>query len=151
MLFCACFDRCGRSMVFLSSCLSVIHLSMVALDFRCFLQAFSSCGKWGLPPVALCRLLAVVFSCCGAWAWMFHSIWDLPRPGLEPALAGGLLTFGPSGKSLKFSSDFSFCLYNYPCSLSKISNPCESILSHSLLHADWLNSIKFFAVSLRFF
>lgn len=33
---------------------------MVALDFHCFLQAFSSCGKQELPPVALCWLLAVV-------------------------------------------------------------------------------------------
>ena len=64
MFFCACFDRCGRSVVFLSLRLSIIYLSIylsvVVLDFHCFLQAFSCCGKWGLPPVALCWLLVAV-------------------------------------------------------------------------------------------
>ena len=33
---------------------------------------------------------------------MFHSMWDLPGPGIEPmfsVLVGGLLTSGPPGKS----------------------------------------------------
>ena len=37
----------------------------------------------------------------GAWAYLPHSTWDLPWPGIEPvtpALVGGFLTTGPSGK-----------------------------------------------------
>ena len=37
------------------------------------------------------------FSGCGTWAWLSHSVWDLPRPWikpLSPALAGGFLTIG---------------------------------------------------------
>ena len=39
---------------------------------------------------------------CGARAWLLCSMWDLPRPGLEPmspALAGEFLTSVPPGKS----------------------------------------------------
>ena len=35
------------------------------------------------------------FSSCGAWAQLPHSMWDLPRSGVEPmssALAGGFFT-----------------------------------------------------------
>ena len=41
-------------------------------------------------------------SSCGSRAWLLHSMWDLPRPGLEPVfpeLAGGFLTTAPPGKS----------------------------------------------------
>ena len=54
----------------------------------------SSCG-----PPALERRL----SGCGTWAWLLCSMWDLPRPGVNPvspALAGGLSTTEPPGKSL---------------------------------------------------
>ena len=36
-------------------------------------------------------------------AYRLNGLWSLPRPGIEPvspALAGGFLTTGPSGKSL---------------------------------------------------
>ena len=55
---------------------------------------FSSCGSRGLE----CRL-----SNCGTWAYLLRSMWDLPRPGLEPvspALAGRFLTTAPPEKSL---------------------------------------------------
>ena len=80
----------------------------------CCMQAFSS-GVPGLfivatPLVAAHRLLgtrASVFvvhslSCCGSWALLLHSMWYIPRPGIEPlspALAGGFLTTGPPGTS----------------------------------------------------
>ena len=62
---------------------------------------FSRCGAWALDAwasvvVALERRL----SSCGL---VLRSMWDLPRPGLEPvspALAGGFLTTVPPGKSL---------------------------------------------------
>ena len=55
---------------------------------------FCNCGTWALEH----RL-----SSCGAWAQLLRSMWDLPRPGLKPmspALAGGLPTTVPPGKSL---------------------------------------------------
>ena len=54
-----------------------------------------SCGSQALE----CRL-----SSCGTWTSSLRSMWDLPRPGMEPvspALAGGFLTTAPPGKSLK--------------------------------------------------
>ena len=55
-------------------------------------RRLSSCGLRALE----CRL-----SSCGARAQLLRSMWDLPRPGLEPvspALAGGFLTTVPPGK-----------------------------------------------------
>ena len=57
-----------------------------------WLMGFSSCGSWALEY----RL-----SSCGARAQLLRSMWDLPRPGLEPvspALAGGFLCTAPPGK-----------------------------------------------------
>ena len=54
----------------------------------------SSCGSWA-PERRL--------SSCGTWAQLLRGMWDLLGPGLEPvspALAGGLLTTAPPGKSL---------------------------------------------------
>ena len=41
------------------------------------------------------------FSSCGAWAYLFLGMWNLPRAGIEPvspALPGGFLTIEPPGK-----------------------------------------------------
>ena len=46
-----------------------------------------------------CRL-----SSCGVQAWLLCRMWNLPRLGIKPmppALAGGFLTTGPPGKSVK--------------------------------------------------
>ena len=85
-------------------------------------RAFSSCGKWGplfiavrgplfiavrgpftiaAPPVAGHRLQTRRLSSCGSRAQLLRGMWDLPRPGLEPAspaLAGRLSTTAPPGK-----------------------------------------------------
>ena len=48
------------------------------------------------------RALEHRLSSCDAWAQLLRSMWDLPRPGLEPvspALASGFLTPVPPGKS----------------------------------------------------
>ena len=48
---------------------------------------------------------------CGAWAWIFPSLWDIRRPGIEPespALAGGFFPAEPPGKSW-------FCIYTSVC------------------------------------
>jgi len=44
------------------------------------------------------------FSSGGTWLELFHSMWDLPGPGIEPmspALAHGFLTAGSPRKSPK--------------------------------------------------
>ena len=42
---------------------------LAALGLGCCVRAFSSCGKWGLLFIAVCRLLICGgFSCCGARA-----------------------------------------------------------------------------------
>ena len=45
-----------------------IYLFLAALGLRCCVRAFSSCGERGLLFLAVCRLLTVGFSCCGARA-----------------------------------------------------------------------------------
>ena len=100
---------------------------MAALGLRCCVRAFSSCGERGLLLVVVHGLLIAVaslvaehgllarglsscglqalehrLSSCGAWAYLLHGMWDLPRPGLEPvspALAGRFLTTAPPGRS----------------------------------------------------
>ena len=40
------------------------------------------------------------FNICGMQTELFHGMWDLPRPGMEPmspTLAGGFFTSGPQG------------------------------------------------------
>ena len=41
-------------------------------------------------------------SSCVTWAYLVHSMWDLPRPGsqpMSPILAGGFLSIVPPGQS----------------------------------------------------
>ena len=65
---------------------------------RCTCSVVVACRLSSCGPQALeCRL-----SSCGAQAQLLCSMWDLPRPGIEPmspALAGGFLTTVPPGKS----------------------------------------------------
>ena len=58
-------------------------------------HGLSSCGS---------QALERSLSCCGAWAQLLCSTWDLPGPGIEPVspvLAGRFLTTVPPGKSLE--------------------------------------------------
>ena len=89
---------------------------MAALGLRFCARAFSSCGKWGPPfiavrgpltivasPVAEHSLQTLRLSNCGSRAQPLRGTWDPPRPGLEPvspALAGRLPTTAPPGKPL---------------------------------------------------
>ena len=53
------------------------------------------------PPVAGHRLQTRRLSSCGSRAQLLRGMWDLPRPGLEPAspaLAGRFSTTAPPGK-----------------------------------------------------
>ena len=87
---------------------------MAVLGLRFCARAFSSCGEQGpllitvrgrltiaASLVAEPRLQMRRLSNCGSRAQLLHSMWDLPRPGLEPvspALAGRLSTTAPPGK-----------------------------------------------------
>ena len=87
---------------------------MAVLGLRFCGRAFSSCGKWGplfiavrgaftitASLIAEPRLQMYRLSNCGSRAQLLRSMWDLPRPGLEPmcpALAGRFSTTAPPGK-----------------------------------------------------
>ena len=87
---------------------------MAVLGLHFCVRAFSSCSKWGPLLIAVCGPLTIAaflvaehrlqtrkLSNCGSQAQLLHSMWDLPRSGLEPmspALAGGFLTTAPPGK-----------------------------------------------------
>ena len=87
---------------------------MAVLGLRFCARAFSSCGKWGplfiavhgpliiaASLVAEHRLQMCRLSNCGSRAQLLRSMWDPPRPGLEPvspALAGRFSTTAPPGK-----------------------------------------------------
>ena len=92
---------------------------MAVLGLRFCARTFPSCGKWGTLFIAVRGPLTVAASLvaaslvaehrlqtrrlsnCGSRAQPLRSMWDLPRPGLEPvspALAGRLSTTAPPGK-----------------------------------------------------
>ena len=77
-------------------------------------SVFSSCVS---------RALGHRLGSCGAWAQLFHGMWDLPRSGIEPmspALAGRFFTTEPPGKPLStaFVKNTSCVpLGNFMCSL----------------------------------
>ena len=96
-------------------------------------RAFSSCGKWGplfiavrgpltitASLVAEHRLQTRRLSNCGSRGQLLHNMWDLPRPGLEPAspaLAGRFSTTAPPGKPYPTSFDMSYsCCHLVPFS-----------------------------------
>ena len=94
-----------------------IYLFLAVLGLRFCARAFSSCSKRGplfitvrgpltiaASLVAEHRLQTRRLSSCGSQAQLLRSMWDLPRPGLEPvspALASRLSTTAPPGKPLK--------------------------------------------------
>ena len=87
---------------------------MAVLSLCFCARAFSSCGKRGPLFITVHRPLTIAaslvaehrlqirrLSSCGSRAQLLCSIWDLPRPGLEPvspALAGRFSTTAPPGK-----------------------------------------------------
>ena len=87
---------------------------MAVLGLHFCARAFSSCGKRGPLFIALRGPLTIAaslvaehklqtrrLSSCGSRAQLLRGMWDLPRPGLEPAspaLAGRFSTTAPPGK-----------------------------------------------------
>ena len=95
-----------------------IYLFMAVLGLRFCARAFSSCGKRGSLFIVVRRPLTIAASLvaehrlqkrrlsnCSSRAQLLRSMWDPPRPGLEPvspALAGRFSTTAPPGKPLKY-------------------------------------------------
>ena len=93
-----------------------IYLFLAVLGLRFCARAFSSCGNRGPLFIAVCGPLTIAaslvaehrvqtcrLSSCGSRAQLLRGMWDLPRPGLEPAspaLAGRLSATAPPGKPL---------------------------------------------------
>ena len=96
-----------------------IYLFLAVLGLRFCAWAFSSCSERGplfitvrgpltitASLVAEHRLQTRRLSSCGSRSQLLRSMWDLPRPGLEPvspALAGRFSTTAPPGKPCIFS------------------------------------------------
>ena len=94
-----------------------IYLFLAVLGLHFCARAFSSCGKRGPLFITVCRPLTVAaslvaehrlqmrrLSSCGSRVQLLRSMWDPPRPGLEPvspALAGRLSATVPRGKPLQ--------------------------------------------------
>ena len=100
------------------------------LGLRFCARAFSSCGERGplfitvrgpltvaASLVAEHRLQTRRLSSCGSRAQLLRSMWDLPRPGLEPmspALAGRFSTTAPPGKPpINLKPNLSSPLYKF--------------------------------------
>ena len=102
-----------------------IYLFLAVLGLRFCARAFSSCGERGplfiavrgpltiaASLVAEHRLQTRRLSNCGSRAQLLRSMWDLPRPGLEPvspALAGRLSTTAPPRKPPQQKKFFNSC------------------------------------------
>ena len=124
--------------VFMIECIFfLIYLFLAVLGLHFCARAFSSCGKRGPLLIAVCGPLTIAaflvaehrlqtrrLSSCGSRAQLLCGMWDLPRPGLEPAspaLAGRLSTTAPPGKPHSF-----FLMINIPlymCTTSSLSIP----------------------------
>ena len=103
---------------------------MAVLGLRFCARAFSSCGDRGPLFIAVHGPLTVAASLvaghrlqtrrlsnCGSRAQSLRSMWDLPRPELEPmspALAGRLSTTAPPGKPyLHFLIKIFHCMFKW--------------------------------------
>ena len=111
---------------------------MAVLGLRFCVRAYPSCGKCGplfivvrgpliiaASPAAEHRLQTRRLSSCGPRGQLLRSMWDPPRPGLEPvspASAGRLSTTAPPGKPCWFFNIF-LVSSKVPCSLFVFSIP----------------------------
>ena len=100
----------GCSPVVVWGLLVAVALLLQSMSSRC--KGFRGCGTWlrGSGSRALERRL----SSCGPRAWLLCSMWNFPRPGVEPALAGKFFTIEPSGKpSLFLKCYFCFIVFTF--------------------------------------
>ena len=116
-------------------------LFMAVLGLRFCARAFSSCSEWGPLFIAVHGPLTVMasliaehklqtrrLSSCGSRAQSLCSMWDLPRPGLEPvspALAGRFSTTAPPGKPLQLMHIKEWCHQNHRVEDPSLSSPTK--------------------------
>ena len=125
---------------------------MAVLGLRFCARAFSSCGKRGPLLIAVRGPLTIAASLvaehrlqtrrlsnCGSRAQPLRGMWDLPRPGLEPAsptTAGRLSTTAPPGKPSAFFSDWQLVVVSlsqrHPVSLREASSSTQFPLDPEL-------------------
>ena len=98
MGLCCCtraFSGCGKGgLLFVVVRGLLVAVASLVAEHKPLVDRLSSCGSWA-PECGL--------SSCGAGAQLFRSMWNPPRPGIEPgspALAGRLLSTAPPGKFL---------------------------------------------------
>ena len=132
--------------------LFIFYLFMAVLGLRFCARAFSSCGKRGPLFIAVRGPLTIAASLvaehrlsnCGSRAQLLCSMWDLPRPGLEPvspALAGRFSTTAPPGKPMKYFFRIGFFFFLFGCAVQHAgsqfpdqgSNPCPLQWKHRVL------------------
>ena len=120
----------GKPFIYLFLFCLFINFIFGYAGLHCCMQAFSSCGERELLSSPVFGLLIAVTSLtvgtgsrhmglsnyssrapecwlthCGTWAQLLHSMWNLPRPRIEPvslALADRFLSTEPPGKSKTF-------------------------------------------------
>ena len=120
-------------------------------------------------PAAMGSLFTVAASCfrargpeCrlrrrGTRAWLPRSMWDLPGPGIEsvsPALTGGFLTTGPSGKSSLLSKTCAFSWFVSPTVFLAFFTHCFFKLLKKFLQGGcfsdlWHSPLIFVLISLQ--
>ena len=97
------FSSCGeQGLLFVVVLGLLIAVASLCCGARALGTQASVAVARGLSSCGLCALERRLSS-CDAWAELLHGMWHLPGPGLEPvspALAGGVLTTAPPGKSL---------------------------------------------------
>ena len=148
LFICLFFGCIGSSLL----CAGFLQLRRVGVTLRCGARAshcsgFSCCGAQALGERASVVVVCGLNS-CGSWALehklrsfsarasLLCSMWDLPRPGLEPvspALAGGFLTTVLPGKpqcgqflkSLLKLLQYCFCfmIFFWPQGMWDLSSP----------------------------
>ena len=113
---------------------SVRGLSLVAASRG---HSSSRCADRSLsrPLIAEHRLQTRRLSSCGSQAQLLRGMWDLPRPGLEPAspaLVGRLSTTAPPGKPLEWL---------LPSATYQILSTCSSDVISSLAITDCFSTL----------
>ena len=146
LLFCTMVCICLRFLT--CHFLEIVHEELILFSLcilgctrlRCCVRAYSS---WHCTGSSLLWFLVAGhrLNSCGPRASLLHSMWDLPRPWLEPessALAGGFLSTEPPGKSqelILYCGCLVFC-----CSGITYFNHSSILLKQITPH--WINLYK---------
>ena len=129
------------------------------LGLRFCARAFSSCSKRGPLFIAVRGPLTIVaslvaehrlqmrrLSSCGSRAQLLRGMWDLPRPGLEPAspaLAGRFSTTAPPGKPPYVSFYANFGRWpKHVVGVQMVINLTETLVKRMSVQNRWLRGLS---------